>query len=131
MFYCGIAHRRSVSVLCKLHKIRCNHKHHVYGALHVPYVPVRRHGLVWSHIGALLYLRAAEPRSTAQLLFFYHYLCEPFLVTRCSVVWDWQVSRAGPMHFYWPGCSLSQCLLLFSLSLLSFFGLVLLAGSSE
>ena len=35
------------------------------------------------------------------------------------------VSRAGPMPFYWPSCSFTFCLLLFSLSLLSFYGLVL------
>ena len=35
------------------------------------------------------------------------------------------VSRAGLMPFYWPSCSLPSCLLLFSLSLLSFYGLVL------
>ena len=28
------------------------------------------------------------------------------------------------MPFYWPSCSLTSCLLLFSLSLLSFYGLV-------
>ena len=41
------------------------------------------------------------------------------------MVWDWRVSRAGPMPFYWPSCSLTFFLLLFSLSLLSFYGLVL------
>ena len=38
---------------------------------------------------------------------------------------DWRVSRAGPMPVYWPSCSLTFCLLLFSISLLSFYGLVL------
>ena len=33
--------------------------------------------------------------------------------------------RAGPMLFYWPGCSLPFCLLLFSLSRHSFYGMVL------
>ena len=36
----------------------------------------------------------------------------------CSMVWNWRVLRAGPMPFYWPCCSLTFCLLLFSLSLL-------------
>ena len=53
------------------------------------------------------------------------YLCETILVTPCSMVWDWRVSRAWPMPFYWHSCSLTFCLLLFSLSLLSFYGLVL------
>ena len=34
-------------------------------------------------------------------------------------------SRVGPMPFYWSSCSVTFCLLLFSLSLLSFYGLVL------
>ena len=40
-------------------------------------------------------------------------------------VWNWRVSRAGPMPFYWPSCSLPFCLLLFSLSPLSLNVLVL------
>ena len=36
-----IAHRRFVAVLCMLYKIRCNPMHPLYGALPVPYVPVR------------------------------------------------------------------------------------------
>ena len=38
---CDISHRRSVAVLCMLYKIRCNPKHPLYGALPVPYMPVR------------------------------------------------------------------------------------------
>ena len=41
------------------------------------------------------------------------------------MVWDWHVSRAGPMPFYWHSCSLHFCLLLFLPFLLSFYGLVL------
>ena len=41
MFECDIAHRRSVVVLCMMYKIRCNSMHPLYGALPVPYVPVR------------------------------------------------------------------------------------------
>ena len=33
VFACDLAHRRSVSVLCMLHKIRCNPMHPLYGAL--------------------------------------------------------------------------------------------------
>ena len=48
MFECEITHRRSVSVLCMLYKIRCNPMHPLYGAVPVPYVPmgVTRGGLV-------------------------------------------------------------------------------------
>ena len=38
---CDFSHRRSVAVLCRLYKIRCNPKHPLCGALPVPYVPVR------------------------------------------------------------------------------------------
>ena len=41
MFECGIAHRRSVAVLCMLYKIRFNSVHPRNGALPGPYVPVR------------------------------------------------------------------------------------------
>ena len=81
--------------------------------------------LLWSHIGIHMRLPAAEPRSTTGLLFVRQYLCGTILVTPNSMVWDWRVSRAGPMPFYWPSCSLPVCLLLISLSLLSFYGLVL------
>ena len=47
VFECDHAHRRSVAVLCMLYKIRCNPMHPLYGALPVPYVPVRvTHGAV-------------------------------------------------------------------------------------
>ena len=45
-----LAHRRSVAVLCMLNKIRCNALHILYGALTVPYVPVRvTRGAVIAH----------------------------------------------------------------------------------
>ena len=82
------------------------------------------HVALWSH-GTLMRLLAAEPRSIAGLLFFCQYLCVMILVTPYSIVRDWQVSRAEPMHFCWPSCSLLFYLLLFLLSVLSFCGFVL------
>ena len=41
MLDCDLGHRRSGSLLCMLYKIRCNAMHLLYGALPVPYVPVR------------------------------------------------------------------------------------------
>ena len=61
----------------------------------------------------------------SRTFFPFQYLCGTILVTPYSMVWDWRVSRAGPMCLYWPICSLPFCLLLFSLSLLSFYELVL------
>ena len=50
VFECDLAHRRSVAVLCMLYKIRCISMHPLYGALPVPYVPVRvTRGAVISH----------------------------------------------------------------------------------
>ena len=43
---------------------------------------------------------SAEPCSTAGLLFLCQYLCLTILVTQCSMVWDWCVSRAGLMPFF-------------------------------
>ena len=125
-----------------LYKIRCNPMHPLYGSLPVPYVPVRvTRGAVIAH--RYTYARycrtsqyryctilqnlgdTAEPRSIAGLLCPSRCLCGTILVTPCSMVWDWRVSRAGPTPFYWPSCLLTFCLLLFSLSLLSFYGLVL------
>ena len=73
------------------------------------------HAALWSHIDSLMRLLAAEPRSIAGLLFPCQHVCGTILVTLCSMVWDWRVSRAGPMPFYWPSWSLIFCLLLFSL----------------
>ena len=82
------------------------------------------HEVLWSHIGILLRLPAAEPRSTAGLLFPSQYLSGTIWLTPYSMVWDWRLSRAGPMPFCWPSCSLLFCLQLFSLSLLFLYRLV-------
>ena len=50
VFEYDLAHRRSVAVLCMLYKIKCNPMHPLYGALPVPYVPVRvTRGAVIAH----------------------------------------------------------------------------------
>ena len=82
------------------------------------------HAALCSHIGSIMRLLAAEPRSIAGLIFPFQYLCATILVTSYSMVWDWRVSRAASMSLYWPSCSLPFCLLLF-LSLLFLYGLVL------
>ena len=87
VFECDLTHRRSVAVLCMLCKIRCNSMHS----------RCELHATLWSHIGTLMLLPAAEHRSTAGLLIPCHYLCGTILVTPYSMVYDWQVSRAGPM----------------------------------
>ena len=82
------------------------------------------HAVLWSHIGILMRLSAAEPRSIAGLLFSSQYLSGMIWLTPYLMVWDWRVSRAGPMPFCWPSCSLLFCLQLFSLYLLFLYRLV-------
>ena len=60
------------------------------------------HAVLWSHIGTPMHRLAAEPRSAAGLLFPSRCPCGMILLTPYSMVWDWRVSRAGPMLFYWP-----------------------------
>ena len=123
---CDLSHHRSVAVLCMLYKIRCNPKHPLCGALPVPYVPVRvTRGALIAHwyTFAPPRLPAAEPCSTAGLLFPFQSLSGMIWLTPYLMVWDWRVSRAGPMPFCWPSCSLLFRLQLFSLSLLFLYRL--------
>ena len=46
---------------------------------------------VWSHIGLLIRLLAAESLSHTGLSFPSQYLCGTILLTLYSMVWDWQV----------------------------------------
>ena len=102
VFECDIAHRRSVAVLCLLYKIRCN----LMQPLTVLYLDrmCQRwlHAVLWSHIGTLMHRLTAEPCSTAGLLFSSRCPSGTILLTPYSMVWDWRVSRALPMLFYWP-----------------------------
>ena len=117
MLNCNLSHRRSVAMLCMLYKIRCNPMHPLCGTLPEPYVPV------WVTRGTLIAHRYTFAR-TAGLLFPSQYLSGTIWFTLYSMVWDWRVSRAGPMLFCWPSCSLLFCLQLFSLSLLFLYRLV-------
>ena len=73
--------------------------HPLHDALPGPYVPVR------VTLGALVAHRYtyALPRSRT---FQYHWtfiaLSVSLLLTPYSMVWHWQISRAGPMLSYWP-----------------------------
>ena len=115
-----------MAVLCVLYKIRCNSMYPLYIALPVPHVPVLvTRGAVIIH----LYTYAPPRCRNSQ----YHRIFIPLSASVwndfCDLVFDGvrlaRVSRAGPMPFHWPSCSLPFCLLLFSLSLLSFYGLIL------
>ena len=60
------------------------------------------HSAFWLHIATLMHRLAAEPCSTAGLLCPSRFPSGTILLTPYSMVWDWRVSRAGPMLFYWP-----------------------------
>ena len=84
------------------------------------------HAALWSHISTLMQRLAAEPCSTAGLLFPSWCPSGTILLTPYLIVWDWQVSRTGPMLLYWPKQLYPYySLLLFFLSLLSVYKLVL------
>ena len=86
--------------------------------------------VLWSHIGTLMHRLAAEPCSTAGLLFPSRCPCGMKLLTPYSMVWDWRVSRTGPIFFIglikmlYPFYNL----LLFFPSRLSVYRLVLFVG---
>ena len=73
--------------------------------------------VLWSHIGTLMHHLTAEPCSTAGLLFPSRCPSGMILLTAYLMVWDWRVSRAGPMLFYWPKmlCPFYNLLLFFFL----------------
>ena len=60
------------------------------------------HAVLWSRIGTLMHRLAAEPCSTAGFLFPSRCPSGTILTTPFSMMWDWRVSRAGPMLLYWP-----------------------------
>ena len=93
-----------------LYKIRCNPMHPLYGGLPVPYVPVRvTRGVVIVH----LYTYEPPRCTTSQYrMTFIHLSVSLWNDTPYSMAWDWRVSIARPMPFYWPSCSLPFCLLL-------------------
>ena len=61
------AHRQYVAVLCMMYKIRCNPAHHLYCVYLGRMCKCVSHPVLWSHIGTLMSLLAAEPSSAAGL----------------------------------------------------------------
>ena len=125
VFECDLAHRRSVAVLCTLYKIRCNQMNPLYGALPVPYVPLR---VTRGAVIACRYTYAPPRCRTSQYLRTFIPLSVSLWNDLSVPVFD-GVGLAGfksrANTFLLPSCSLPFYLLLFSISLLSFHGLVL------
>ena len=101
------------------------------GALPVPYVPVRvTRGAVMAH----RYTYASPRCRTTQYRRTFVLLSESLWNDLVDPLFDGvgiSVFASRPMYFYWPSCSLTFCLLLFSLSLLSFYRLVLWGWGSR
>ena len=124
MFECDLAHHRSVAVfyVCctKSGVSQCT----LFMVLYLSSMcRCMLHVVLWLHIDAApprcrisQYCRTFIPMSVS----LWNNLGGPY-----SMLWDMRVSRAGPMFFYWPSYLLPFCLILFFLSLLSFYTLVL------
>ena len=96
---CNLSHSRSVAMLCMMYKIRCNPKHPLCGDLPVPYVPVRvTRGTLITHRYTYAPPHCRTLR-TAGLSFPSQYLSGMIWLTPYSMVWDWWVSKEGPMPF--------------------------------
>ena len=55
----------------------------------------------WSHIGILMFFLVTEHGCTAGSLFSSQCPYGTILLTMYSMMWDWRVSRSGPILFYW------------------------------
>ena len=89
-----------------MYKIRCYLMHLVNGVRPDHRCHCRLHAVPWCHISILMRRLTAEPHSTAGLLFHSQYRSGTILPTTYSMVWDWRVSRAGPMLFIGKSCSI-------------------------
>ena len=91
-----------MAVLCNLYTIRCIPMHPLYGAQHVPYVPVR---VTRCTLVAHRYTYAPPLCRTSQdrkRLFPSQCPSGTILLTLYSMVLNWRVSRAGPIFLHWP-----------------------------
>ena len=114
VFECDLAHRRSVAVLWMLHKIRCNSMQSLYGALPVPYVPVRvTRGALAAHGST-----CAPPRSrTTQYLLTLILLSVPLWNDVADPEFDGvglsSFKSSSKAFFIFLCCCIPFCLLLF------------------
>ena len=84
--------------------------------------------VLWLHIGTLMHRLAAEPCSTAALLFPFRCPSGTILLAPFSMVWDWTVGfqEQGQCFFIGLSCSIPTIVFCFlSISLLSVYRLVL------
>ena len=128
VFEYDIPHRQSVAILCMLYNIRCNPVHPLNGAFPGPYVPVRViRGALVSH-GTLMRLLAAEPGSSAELLFIFQCPSGTILLIPYLIVWDWRIQGQGQSLFHFFIVEKYYFIIVFnyfSISLLSVYRLVL------
>ena len=112
VFECDIAHHRSVAatVLCMLHKIRCNQISPEAPSLWCSTCNMcsiwqcRLYMVLWSHIGILMRLLAAQPLSTAGPSFPSQYACGPlwnFLFSIKRHIWYISVANVWSVTQWW------------------------------
>ena len=81
-----------------------------------------------SHIGIFMRQLATEPHSIAGLLLTSRCPSGTILMTMYSIVWDWRVSRAGTMFFYWSNLLSPYYSLILYFTFSSFCLLVVIVG---
>ena len=80
------------------------------------------HAVLWSHIGTIMHRLAAEPCSTAGLLFSSRCPSGTILLTPYTMVWDWRFQEHGQCFFIGLSCSIPTIIFYsFSISLLSLY----------
>ena len=114
------------STITRHRLIRGNPMHTLYGALPVPYYQCGLHVVLWSHIGILMHLIAAEPRSTSRTFIPISVSLWNDLADQvCDVVRLAGIKSKANVFFMCIGCSQHICLFLLSHSILSFYEFLL------
>ena len=119
----NIAHHRSVAVLGKLYKIRCNQMHPLYGTVHLYHVfQCVLHEVLWSLIGILVpcLVLIIIMHTTSQYRRTFIPLCISVERSWWPCIRWWGTGRfqeQGQCFSIGQSCSLPYCLLLFSISL--------------
>ena len=115
---CNLAHCQSVAELCMLFKIKSNPMHPFKRSIAFGVYASRVLLVVlWLLTGTRSGLLVVRLLSIAEALCPSQRLFGTILVTLCSMVWDWRVSRAESKLSCWHDLLFLFCLLLFYLFL--------------
>ena len=111
---CDFAHRQSVAVLCMLYKIGCNPLHPFF-VLFLCHMWCAGAGYTLRCDRTSVHLCASSLQNLIVQQEFYSLFSISLLNDLSDPVFGSLVSRAEPISFYWPSCSLPFCLLHFCL----------------